>query len=372
MRENGKDYYEILGVPRNATKEEIKRAYRRLALQYHPDRNKSPDAEEKFKEISEAYAVLIDDEKRKLYDMYGRAGVSQSYSTEDLFKSTWVDFDELFRDLGFGGFESVFERFFGFGRRKPQPEPTVVEAEIGLDEVFQGGVKEVPITFQTTCQRCNGTGGEPGHVDKCEACGGTGRKVERVQTGFMYFTSVTTCSKCRGYGTVVRKACTTCRGSGAVNQTEKVVVNIPAGISDGESLVIRGKGLFDKSAGARGDLVVHVRVRTGRMFRMDRDKLVMYLPVAPSEVVTQRELTVPFFGENLRIKLRRDLLDRPLILKGKGPPVYGGGRKDLEIKVVIDLPENIDREQFKRYAELLSSESAQMDQMRKRLFSQQP
>ncbi|MDW8083892.1 MAG: DnaJ domain-containing protein [Candidatus Caldarchaeum sp.] len=369
MPENGKDYYEILGVPRNATKEEIKRAYRRLALQYHPDRNKSPDAEEKFKEISEAYAVLVDDEKRRLYDMYGKAGVSQTYTTEDLFRSTWVDFDELFRDLGLGDFESIFDRFFGFGRKKRQAEPTVVEAEVGLEEVFKGGVKEVPISYPETCNRCGGTGGEPGHVDKCEACGGTGRRVERVQTGFMYFTSVTTCGKCGGHGTVVRKPCSTCRGSGVLTRTEKVVVNIPAGVSDGESIILRGKGLFDKSVGARGDLVVRVRVKTGPMFFLNKDRLVMLLPVAPSEVLMQRELNIPFFGENLKIRLRRELLDRPLVLRGKGPPNYGGGRGDLEIKLVLNIPEKIDREHLRHYADLLPFESHYMDEERRRIFS---
>jgi molecular chaperone DnaJ len=230
MSENGKDYYEILGVPRNATKEEIKRAYRRLALQYHPDRNKSPDAEEKFKEISEAYAVLSDDEKRRLYDMYGRAGVSQRYSQEDLFRSTWVDFDELFRDLGFGGFESIFERFFGFGKGPRRPAATYADLELTLQDVLKGVSKEVSITTPATCERCGGTGGEPGYVEKCSACNGSGRKVERVQTGFMYFTSVTTCGSCGGTGLRIKRRCTVCGGRGFVERVDRVRVEVPAGV----------------------------------------------------------------------------------------------------------------------------------------------
>ncbi|MEM4573821.1 MAG: J domain-containing protein [Candidatus Caldarchaeum sp.] len=369
MPSSDKDYYEILGVPRNATKEEIKRAYRKLALQYHPDRNKSPDAEEKFKEISEAYAVLVDDEKRKLYDMYGKAGVSQTYSTEDLFRSTWVDFDQLFKDLGLGDFESIFERFFGFGRRRRGPEPTVVTAEISLEEVFKGGVKEIPLNVAETCSRCGGRGGEPGFVDKCDVCGGTGNRVERVQTGFMYFTSVTPCGKCRGTGVIIRKACSTCRGKGVVSKTEKIMVTIPPGMSNGETIVVKGKGLYDEAAGGRGDLVVQVKVRTSRFFRFDGDRLVMILPVAPSEVVAQREVLIPFFGETLRIKLRRELLEKPLVLRGKGVPLHDGRRGDLEIRLQLNIPENISRDQQRIYSELLPSESALMDEERKRLFS---
>ncbi|MDW7977855.1 MAG: DnaJ domain-containing protein [Candidatus Caldarchaeum sp.] len=370
MPADGKDYYEILGVPRNATKEEIKRAYRKLALQYHPDRNKSPEAEEKFKEISEAYAVLVDDEKRKLYDMYGQAGVSRTYSTEDLFRSTWFDFDELFRDLGLGGFDSIFERFFGFRRRPQQPSPTYVEAELSLKEVLTGARKEVPITTAQTCGRCGGTGGEPGHVDRCSACNGTGQKVERVQTGFMYFTSVTTCSRCRGTGKVVRKACSACRGLGAVEKTEKVVVEVPAGVADGDSVVIREKGLYDHEVGRRGDLVVRFRINLGKQFSLDGDTLVMHLPVSPSEVAAGREVSVKSFDGPLKIKLRRENLEMPVVFRGRGLPMRNGRRGDLEVRIKLVLPKSLSHQQLRLYGELLPVESQYMDEERSRLFSE--
>ncbi|MEM4287467.1 MAG: DnaJ domain-containing protein [Candidatus Caldarchaeum sp.] len=370
MAENGRDYYEILGVPRNATKEEIKRAYRRLALQYHPDRNKSPDAEEKFKQISEAYAVLVDDEKRRLYDMYGKAGVSKTYSTEDLFRSTWFDFDELFRDLGLGDFESIFERFFGFRKRPKQPAPTYVETEISLRDVFNGGRKEVPITTTERCPRCNGSGGEPGHVEKCTACNGTGQKVERVHTGFMYFTSVTTCSRCGGSGVMVKKACSTCKGRGHVEKTEKVVVQVPAGSADGDTVVLPGKGLFDPESGRRGDLFIRFRLRPGRQFMLNGDRLVMFLPVSPSEVAAGREISVKFFDGVLRIKLRRENLDTPVVFRGRGLPLKNGRRGDLEVRLRLVLPEHVSSELLRIYGELLPHESAYMDEQRHRLFSE--
>ncbi|MEM4190028.1 MAG: DnaJ domain-containing protein [Candidatus Caldarchaeum sp.] len=370
MAEDGKDYYEILGVPRNATKEEIKRAYRRLALQYHPDRNKSPDAEEKFKQISEAYAVLVDDEKRRLYDMYGKAGVSKTYSTEDLFRSTWFDFDELFRDLGLGDFESIFERFFGFRKRPRQPAPTYVEAEISLSDVFNGGRKEVPLTLAETCSRCNGSGGEPGHVEKCTACNGTGQRVERVQTGFMYFTSVTTCSRCVGSGIIVKKACSVCKGRGQIEKTERVVVDIPAGSADGDTIVLHGKGLFDPESRRRGDLIVRLKLRPGRQFMLDGDRLVMFLPVSPSEVAAGREISVKFFDSVLKVRARRENLDAPIVFRGRGLPMRNGRRGDLEVRLKLVLPENVGPELLKVYGELLRYESSYMDEQRRRLFSE--
>ncbi len=365
-----KDYYEILGVPRNATKEEIKRAYRRLALQYHPDRNKSPDAEEKFKEISEAYAVLIDDEKRKLYDMYGRAGVSQTYSTEDLFRSTWFDFDELFRDLGFGGFESIFERFFGFGRRQRQPTPTYVEAEVPLRTVFKGGSIEVPITITETCSRCNGSGGEPGSVEKCKFCDGTGQKVESVQKGFMYFTSVTTCSRCGGSGIFVKKACGLCHGKRLVEKVERIRVDVPAGVFNGDKIVLREKGMFDAAVGKRGDLIISLRVNPGQNFRLDGDRLIMYLPVSPSEVAAGREITVPTFDGILKIKLRRENLEVPITFKNRGLPLRNGSRGDLEVRLRLVFPKYLSPEHLRLYGEILPLESHYMDEERRRLFSE--
>jgi len=369
MVENGKDYYEILGVPRNATKEEIKRAYRRLALQYHPDRNKSPEAEEKFKEISEAYAVLIDDEKRRLYDMYGKAGVSQTYSKEDLFRSTWFDFEELFRDLGFGDLESIFERFFGYRRRPSKPTSTVVEVDVTISDLFKPTRKEVPITTYETCQRCGGNGGEPGFVEKCSTCNGTGQRVEKVQTGFMYFTSVTPCNKCGGSGLIIKKKCSLCRGRGVVEKVERVSVEISRGLGDGDVIVIPGRGLYDRNVGARGDLVVKLRLRPEKGFQVEGERLIMILPVSPSEVATEREVVLKYFDGLLRVRLRRDSLEKPIILKGRGLPLKDGRRGDLEIRAKVVLPENIDQRQLRLYVQLLEEEASFMDEMRDRLFS---
>ncbi|GBC68559.1 Chaperone protein DnaJ [archaeon HR01] len=367
MAADGKDYYEILGVPRNASKEEIKRAYRRLALQYHPDRNKSPDAEEKFKEISEAYAVLSDDEKRRLYDMYGRAGVSSTYTEEDLFRSTRFDFEELFRDLGLGDFESIFERFFGFRGRDRGPEPTRVELEISLEDAFRGGERVFTINLRDVCDRCEGSGAEPGWLEKCRVCNGSGQRVERRQTGFMYFTTVTTCRACGGLGQTVKKRCEKCGGGGTVVRPSQVRVHVPPGVNDGDVLVLRNMGVWDRMGGRRGDLLVQFRVRPHPYIRRVGDNLVVNLPVAVSEVVSGRRIVVPTLDGDVEVKLSPELLTRPLILRGRGMP-GGRGRGDLEIRVEVTVPDNLSREVKNLYERLSLLEGGLMDEKRRRLF----
>ncbi|MEM2110917.1 MAG: DnaJ domain-containing protein, partial [Candidatus Bathyarchaeia archaeon] len=197
-----KDYYEILGVPRNASKEDIKKAYRELALKYHPDRNKSPEAEEKFKEISEAYAVLSDDEKRMQYDQFGHAGIHERYTWDDIFRGT--DFESIFRDMGFGyDFENIFDMFFG-GRTQqrygPQKGSDVkYDLEVTLEEVAFGTNKEIEIPSAENCKVCAGSGVNPSQGSKkCSKCDGTGVIRETRKTGFMFFTQTRTCPVCQG------------------------------------------------------------------------------------------------------------------------------------------------------------------------------
>ncbi|MEM3095584.1 MAG: J domain-containing protein [Nitrososphaerota archaeon] len=368
MEADGKDYYEILGVPRNASKEEIKRAYRRLALQYHPDRNKSPDAEEKFKEISEAYAVLSDDEKRRLYDMYGRAGVASSYTQEDLFRSMRFDFDELFRDLGFGDFETIFERFFGFGRRGRESEATLVDVEISLEEAFRGGEKSLTLDFTDVCDRCGGSGGEPGWVDRCGVCNGSGQRVDRRQTGFMFFTTVTTCQACGGTGQTVRKRCGRCGGEGVVRKPTSLHFTIPRGVRDGDSVVLRGMGVIGRHVGRRGDLIIRLHVKPHPIFERVGDNLIVVIPVTASEVVSGRRITIPTLDGVLELKLSPELVGRPYIVKGRGMPKPDRGRGDLDIRIKLTLPHNLSPEVRAIYQKLLEYEGALMDDERRRLL----
>ena len=370
MSYDSEDYYEILGVPRNATKEEIKRAYRRLALKYHPDRNKSPEAEEKFKKISEAYAVLSDDEKRRLYDMYGKAGLQGQYSQEDIFRTTRFDFEEILRDLGFGDFESFFERFFGgFGRTRREPTATLVEVEVSLEEAFHGCEKTIHIPMRVPCHRCGGSGAEPGWVEKCPTCGGSGQRVSHRQVAFAYFTTVTPCENCKGAGQVIRKKCNNCRGSGVLEIIERVTFTIPRGVDEGHIITLRSRGMLDPSTGVRGDLRIRVRMMPHKVFRRDGDKLIVELPVSPSEVATGRVVKLKTLDGVVDVKLSPNNYHKPIIIRGRGMPRIDGGRGDLEVRPRIQLPTPLSQEQKEFYEQLSSVEYGLMDELRDRIFS---
>ena len=200
----GRDYYEVLGVQRGATKEQIKSAYRKLALEFHPDRNKSPEAEERFKEVSEAYAVLSDDEKRSQYDAHGREGVYQKYSQEDIFRG--VDFSEFFRGRGFGGFDDIFAQFFGGGsdQRADRGEDLTYHLQVNLEDIVEESSREIEVPRDEVCATCNGSGAKPGTSPRsCATCGGAGQ-VQKVQSaGFTRLVRVMTCSRCGGRGYII-------------------------------------------------------------------------------------------------------------------------------------------------------------------------
>ncbi|MEM2921569.1 MAG: DnaJ domain-containing protein, partial [Candidatus Bathyarchaeia archaeon] len=239
-----RDYYEILGVPRNASKEEIKRAYRELALKYHPDRNKSPEAEEKFKEISEAYAVLSDDEKRKQYDEMGYEGISGRYTWDDIFRG--VDFDDIFRDLGFSGFDSIFDMFFGRAYKRYGPEKGAdlqYDLEINLEEAVFGLNREIEVPTSEVCEVCHGVGAKPGTGPKtCPRCNGTGEIRRTKSFGFTHFTEIETCNACQGKGIFIENLCKNCKGTGTVRRLRRIKLRIPPGIDEGYKLRLDGLG----------------------------------------------------------------------------------------------------------------------------------
>ncbi|MCS7136131.1 MAG: molecular chaperone DnaJ [Nitrososphaerota archaeon] len=361
-----KDYYEILGVPRNATKEEIKRAYRKLALQYHPDRNKSPDAEEKFKEISEAYAVLSDDEKRRIYDMYGHAGLSGAYTQEDIFRTSTFDFDEIFRDLGFD-IDSIFERFFGIRRGPPKGRDVVMNLEISLEEAFNGVEKVVSVPVSEICSTCGGSGAAPGGLKTCRVCGGTGRKVDSRQTSFGFFTSVTTCPACGGSGRFIEKKCSTCKGSGYVETTKNISIKIPRGADD--DLVLRVPGMGERYAGGQpGDLLLVVRVKPHRIFTRKGDDLYIDLPTSISELVLGSRVTIPTLDGKVEVNIPSGTPPGHIItIKGKGMPSMHGGRGDLKVRLKVVVPKKLSQEHRRLYEQLYDLERSLIEEERKLL-----
>jgi molecular chaperone DnaJ len=346
-----RDYYDVLGVQRNASKDEIKDAYRKLAMQYHPDRNKSPDAEEKFKEISEAYAVLSDDEKKQQYDLLGHTGFDQRYTREDIFRG--ADFDSIFRDLGFG-FGDIFRHFFGggfgggFGERINRGNDLVYDLEITLEEAAKGTEKEINVPRTEKCDVCNGSGASPGTSPRtCPRCNGAGKIQHMRRSSFAMYVQVTPCPTCRGKGTLIDSQCRNCRGTGLVKQRRKISVKIPVGIDEGYQLRLRGEGEMAPNGGVAGDLYVLVHVRPNELFARDGDDLWHVLMIGYPQAALGAEVSVPTLEGSAIVKIRPGTQPGEVIkLKGKGMPRFRGhGKGDLLVRVGISVPEKLTSQQ---------------------------
>ncbi len=348
------DYYEVLGVSRNATKEEIKQAYRKLALKYHPDRNKSPDAEEKFKLISEAYAVLSDDEKRKIYDMYGHAGLEGRYTKEDIFRHARVDIDEILRDIGFGfDIDRIFERFFGssfdpFGFfTRGRGRDVTVSVDVTLEDVLRGKRVEVEVPSIVTCNVCRGSGAMPNsRVRVCNVCNGTGQ-VKRVveQSRFSTFVSIEPCNVCKGKGSIIDKPCNTCNGTGKARIFKRVNIDIPAGVEDNTILRIPNEGDYDGYA--RGDLYVNVKVKEHPIFKRSDSNIIYEAKIPFTRLILGGEVKVPLLdGGYYTLHIPKGTQpDTVFTIKGKGLPRNGYARGDQLVRIKVDIPKQINERQ---------------------------
>jgi molecular chaperone DnaJ len=349
-----RDYYEVLGVSKNASKDEIKDAYRKLAMQFHPDRNKAPEAEEKFKEISEAYAVLSDDEKRQQYDTLGHAGFDQRYSPEDIFRG--ADFESIFRDLGFGfgGFGDIFRTIFGggfgggFGERINRGQDLVYDLSITLEEAAKGTEKEIVVPRTEKCEVCGGSGASPGTSPiTCPKCNGSGRVRNMRRSNFAMYVQVTPCSNCRGKGKIIETPCEKCRGTGLVKKRRKISVKIPMGIDEGYQLRLRGEGEMAPNGGEAGDLYVLVHIVPHKLFMREGDDLWYVLVIGYPQAALGAEVSVPTLDESTTVKIKPGTQAGETIrLRGKGMPRFRGyGKGDLLVRVGISVPEKLTSKQ---------------------------
>jgi molecular chaperone DnaJ len=346
-----KDYYQILGVPRNASEEEIKRAYRRLARQYHPDVNPSKEAEEKFKEINEAYQVLSDPEKRHLYDTYGEHW--QEWQRGGVYPSS-VDFDfDPFADLGIG---DLFDTIFGRTTRGVQERELDIEAqlEITLEDAYQGAEKKIRIEREEVCSSCGGSGASPsGRVGVCPTCGGRGR----VRVGFSFFASETICPNCKGSGRRVIDPCRECNGSGLVKTIRTIEVKIPKGVDSGARLRLREEGNSAPS-GRRGNLYIYIIVKPHPLFKRKGNDLYMEVPIAFYEAGLGAEIEIPSLdGKTVKFRIPAGTQTGQLFrLMGKGMPrLQGQGYGDLYVTAKIVIPQNMgirDRQLLEEFKKL--------------------
>ncbi len=338
-----RDYYEVLGLAKNATSDQIKQSYRKLAMQYHPDRNKDAGATEKFKEISEAYAVLSDETKRKQYDQYGHAGFDNMYSEEDIFRNAdFGGFEDIFRNFGFDPFGS------GFGGRRQGDYGANLETEvrITLEEAAKGVKKEIHYNRSRACDRCKGEGSEPGSSrTKCSSCNGRGQVQQARRAGPMSFYTVTTCGKCRGEGVKIEKPCRNCGGSGKTSSNEHIKIDIPHGIDDDMRLRLDNLGEYGRDG--PGDLFVRVHVAEHKKFHREGDDLYIEIPLSFAKAAIGGKIEVPtLFGSDMLSIPPGTKSHTAFRLRGEGiPHIQRSGKGDEIVRVIIDVPKNLSKKQ---------------------------
>jgi molecular chaperone DnaJ len=349
-----RDYYEVLGVNKSSSPDEVKSQYRKLALKFHPDRNKSPDAPEHFKEISEAYAVLSDSGKRDLYDKHGHEGVDGRYSQEDLFRGAGGNFNDIFDNLfggqgrrGGGGFGSVFENLFGGGGRfgRSRGNDLLHECYVTLEDVLHGKQIELDLKKFVDCPDCNGTGCKPGSSKStCKDCGGYGQVRVRRNMGGMILESAQPCGKCQGSGEIFDDPCKKCQ-RGKVKGTKHLSFNLPSGIDNGD-YVIQGEGESIPD-GDNGDLIVRVRVEPHKLYRRDGVDLYCDARISMVDATLGTEIDVKTLEKTQKLKIESGTQPNSILkIKSQGLPSQNSNRRgDLFVHVVIEIPKKLSKQQ---------------------------
>lgn len=362
MAEQKRDYYEVLGVSRGASEDEIKKAYKKMARKYHPDLNPGDKtAEEKFKEVNEAYELLSDADKKARYDQYGHAGVDPNFGAGGFGGGFDGSFD--FGDLG-DIFGSFFGGGFGGGRRTNPNAPQRGESirmsiAISFEEAAFGCEKAVTVERYETCDTCHGNGCAPGtSPEVCPDCHGTGTVQVRRQTPMGVFATSSPCPKCGGKGRIIHQPCKDCRGSGMVRKKKTIQASIPAGIDNGQTISIRGQGNAGKNGGPAGDLLITITVRPHELFRREGTSVLCEAPITFTQAVLGAELEIPTIDGKVKYTLPEGTQSGTTFrLKGKGiPSINGRGRGDQYVTVYIETPKNLNKEQkeaLKKFAETM-------------------
>ncbi len=340
-----KDYYETLGVSKSSSKEEIKKAYKKLALQHHPDRG--GDAE-KFKEISEAYAVLSDDNKRKQYDQFGHQGFDQRFSQEDIFRN--ANFEDIFSEIFGGGGDSIFDMFFGGsrGRRREQRGSDLhYEIEVEFEEAAFGTEKEINYPRTEACEKCNGSGSKDGKFEKCDDCNGSGQVRKIQQSLFGTIQQIITCRTCHGSGKNIVNECKECGGSGLTSNIKELKIKIPAGIDDGNQIRVSGEGDVNREGKYPGDLYVTVYVKPHKSFRREDNDIHIEQSISIAQAILGGEVEVPTLKGKEILKIPAGTQSHIVFrLKNLGIPFVNSKEKgDEYVKIIVEIPKKINKKQ---------------------------
>ncbi|MDK2933346.1 MAG: molecular chaperone DnaJ [Clostridiales bacterium] len=364
-----RDYYEVLGVSKQASDAEIKKAYRKLAKKYHPDVNPgNAEAEAKFKEASEAYEILSDPQKRARYDQFGHAGTDPNGFGAGGFGGGFGDF----------GFGDIFETFFGGGfgtsgrRNGPQKGRDIRHhLEISFTEAAFGVEKEISIYRMENCDTCNGTGAKKGTSPTvCTVCKGTGQIQYKQRTPFGQFVNIKTCDHCHGEGTIIANPCTVCHGKGKIRKSRKIKVNIPAGIDDGQTISLRGEGDPGIKGGPSGDLYISINIKPHPLFQRQGTDVICEIPITFVQAALGSELEVPTLDGKVKYAIPEATQSGTVFrLKNKGiPHIRGYGRGDQYVKVVVEVPKNLSEKQKELLREFAALEGEDTHEQRKGFF----
>lgn len=353
-----RDYYEILGVPRSASNDELKSAFRKLARQYHPDVNKEPDAEERFKELNEAYAILSDENKRAAYDRFGHAGVRGPNGAPD-FNVDFSDFADIFGDLfGFGGFRTSSR-----SRNAPRRGADLqYRLDLSFEEAVFGVEKEIEIVRDESCSKCKGNGAEPGtSPTRCSTCNGSGEVRQARQTILGSMVQVSTCPTCRGQGETINTPCHACQGRGLERRTRKKIVSVPGGVDTGTQIRLAGEGQPGLNGGPNGNLYILVQVKSHQYFKRRDFDIMLDLNINIAQATLGAEVEIPTIDGPTMLKIPNGTQPgKVLYLKGKGVPrLRSSGRGDQLVIVNVDIPTRLNSEQrqlFEQLAKSLGSE----------------
>ena len=337
-----RDYYEVLGVSKSSSPDEIKQQYRKLALKFHPDRTKSPESAEHFKEISEAYAVISDPEKKQVYDQHGHAGVDGRYSTDDIFQGAQG-----------GGFDSIFESIFGRGRtggfgfnQQQRGSDILYETSVTLEDVLHGKKMEINLQKQIQCDICNGSGAKPGTNKKtCSTCNGQGQVRQTRNMGFASFVTTAPCSTCRGQGSTIETPCNECKGQGKKKGSKTVTFDIPPGVDSGDyTIPDEGNEIPD---GANGDLIVRIRVQPHPKFNRDGKDIFYDQDISMIDAALGCEIVIPTLEGTEKIKVDSGSQPNTIIkLKGKGVThINSRGKGDQFVRIVVNVPKKLNKHQ---------------------------
>ena len=355
-----RDYYEVLGVSKDADEKTIKSAFRKLAKKYHPDVSKEPDAAEKFKEAQEAYAVLSDPDRRKQYDQFGHAAFDQMNGGAG-FDFSSVDLSDILSDLfgsAFGGFAGGSDFFSGFGggrggrTRARRGSDKLMRMDLSFDEAVNGCKKTINLDFYDECSKCSGKGGKG--EKRCSTCHGSGTVTTQQSTIFGSFMSRSTCPDCKGSGTSFESTCSECKGTGQIRKNKDLEVKIPAGVDTGVRIRLSGKGDAGSNGGENGDLYLEFRVKSHPLFERDEDDIYLELPITIAEAALGCKKEIPTLYGNVKLSIDggANTGDRHR-LKGKGVEnLHSGSKGDMYVILNVIVPDKLDRKQKKLFEEL--------------------